>query len=312
MHSLLVPLVLNVGTGKISPQYYVIFEICFETVLSLPVGDTIQQQWHWIFNFPREFYLDVDLDWCRFPLPNNVTNDHSTNLHLPFELPLRSLPSKDHTDLPFFTPASNTTNAPAGAPEGSRGSFSGKFGGNSNKRPKGLPQQVSAANNFDVMTGDDTVVLPPLWPGDTSDDHPTTVLPSSCPGRQNVGTHKGGPAKIRRLPIGGQSYKLNILLDNACDTPAAFIMNQGHICCQPQPHCILKSSLLECTLLQEPWEQSIDSSITLLWIHLSPTTSMIVTPVSLQPNLLPQSTIMTILLMRWLCVALSKWSTVRQ
>ncbi len=117
---------------------------------------------------------------------------------------------------------------------------------------------VSAANNVDVMPGDDTVVPPPLWPGDTSNDHPITVLSSSCPRCQNVGTYKGGPAKIRPFPINGKPYELNILLDNACDTPAAFITNQGHIYYQPQPHHIIKSFLLKCTLLQDPWEQSND------------------------------------------------------
>ncbi len=82
------------------------------------MGDTIQQLWRWIFKFPRECYLDVNLDQCSFPILNNLTNNCSTNLPLPLELPLRSLPYNNHTDLPFFPPAGNDTDAPAGAPEG--------------------------------------------------------------------------------------------------------------------------------------------------------------------------------------------------
>ncbi len=33
-------------------------------------------------------------------------------------------------------------------------------------------------------------------------------------------------------------------------------MNREHIHCHPQPHRILNNSYLECTLLQDPWEQS--------------------------------------------------------
>jgi hypothetical protein len=146
------------------------------------------------------------------------------------ELPLQSLPYDHHIDLPFFPPAGNATDAPARAPEGDP---EGASVGNSAGIQTSAPEGVSAANNVDVMTGDDNVVPPLLLPGDTSNNHPTTVLPSSHPRCQNVGIYKDGTAKIRRLPIDGKLYKLNILLDNSCDTPAVFITNQGHICCQP-------------------------------------------------------------------------------
>jgi hypothetical protein len=53
-------------------------------------------------------------------------------------------------------------------------------------------------------------------------------------------------------------YKLHILLDNTCDSPAAFVTNQGHITVQPQPQRILKSTLFECLLLQDPWDNYND------------------------------------------------------
>ncbi|KAL7524937.1 hypothetical protein ACHAXR_002552, partial [Thalassiosira sp. AJA248-18] len=42
VHSSLVPLVLNVKTGKISPQYHVVFDDKFATVNSLPTEDSIE------------------------------------------------------------------------------------------------------------------------------------------------------------------------------------------------------------------------------------------------------------------------------
>ena len=62
VHSSLVPLVLNVKTGKISPQYHVVFDDKFSTVNSLPSEDSLEQQWSRIFKLDREFYLDVEFD----------------------------------------------------------------------------------------------------------------------------------------------------------------------------------------------------------------------------------------------------------
>jgi hypothetical protein len=45
VHSSLVPLVMNVSTGKISPQYHVVFDDRFSTVNSLPSEDSIDDQW---------------------------------------------------------------------------------------------------------------------------------------------------------------------------------------------------------------------------------------------------------------------------
>ena len=62
VHSSLVPLVLNVSTGKISPQYHVVFDDKFATVNSLPSEDSIEKQWARIFKLKREFYLDFEFD----------------------------------------------------------------------------------------------------------------------------------------------------------------------------------------------------------------------------------------------------------
>ena len=62
VHSSLVPLVLNVHTGKISPQYHVVFDDKFSTVHSLPSEDSLDKQWEQIFKLDKEFYLDIEYD----------------------------------------------------------------------------------------------------------------------------------------------------------------------------------------------------------------------------------------------------------
>ena len=44
LHSSLVPMVLNVRTGKISPQYHVVFDDKFETVQSMPATELLAKQ----------------------------------------------------------------------------------------------------------------------------------------------------------------------------------------------------------------------------------------------------------------------------
>ena len=62
VHSSLVPLVLNVKTGKISPQYHVVFDDKFETVHSRDDTAPLDKQWERIFKLGREVYCDVVYD----------------------------------------------------------------------------------------------------------------------------------------------------------------------------------------------------------------------------------------------------------
>ena len=62
VHSSLVPLVLNVRTGKISPQYHVVFDDKFSTVNSLPSNECLNEQWARIFKLGKECYLDLEYD----------------------------------------------------------------------------------------------------------------------------------------------------------------------------------------------------------------------------------------------------------
>ena len=57
-----VPLVLNVTTGKISPQYHVIFDDKFDTVHSLSKDESIEQQWRNVLKLGYECFLDTDFD----------------------------------------------------------------------------------------------------------------------------------------------------------------------------------------------------------------------------------------------------------
>jgi hypothetical protein len=61
-HSSQVPLVLNVTTGKISPQYHVIFDDKFDTVHSLSKDESVEQQWRNVLKLGYECFLDTDFD----------------------------------------------------------------------------------------------------------------------------------------------------------------------------------------------------------------------------------------------------------
>jgi hypothetical protein len=49
LHSSQVPIVMNADTGKISPQFHVIFDDKFETVVSIASDKSLSEQWRSIF-----------------------------------------------------------------------------------------------------------------------------------------------------------------------------------------------------------------------------------------------------------------------
>jgi hypothetical protein len=53
---------MNVETGKISPQFHVIFDDKFKTVVSDNSRMPMNDQWRDIFLFAQECYADVDYD----------------------------------------------------------------------------------------------------------------------------------------------------------------------------------------------------------------------------------------------------------
>ncbi len=62
LHSSQVPLVLNVESRHISPQFHVIFDDKFETIHSMPSNQTLDQQWAKIFSLGCECFADMDYD----------------------------------------------------------------------------------------------------------------------------------------------------------------------------------------------------------------------------------------------------------
>jgi hypothetical protein len=60
VHSSLVPLILNVQTGKTSPQYHTVFDNKFTTVNSLLSSKTLDTQWSHLFKLDIQFYLDLE------------------------------------------------------------------------------------------------------------------------------------------------------------------------------------------------------------------------------------------------------------
>ncbi len=62
LHSSQVPLVLNVETKMISPQFHVIFDDNFHTVNSLPSDQPIDVQWKEILCLDRKCFAVMDYD----------------------------------------------------------------------------------------------------------------------------------------------------------------------------------------------------------------------------------------------------------
>ena len=60
LHSSQVPMVLNVTTGRISPQFHVIFDDKFDTVHSLPVDQPLTEQWNQILCLGHDSFTDLD------------------------------------------------------------------------------------------------------------------------------------------------------------------------------------------------------------------------------------------------------------
>jgi hypothetical protein len=62
VHSSQIPLILNVETKKISPQFHVIFDDNFHTVNLLPRDTNIDKQWKDILRLERECFAEMDYD----------------------------------------------------------------------------------------------------------------------------------------------------------------------------------------------------------------------------------------------------------
>lgn len=187
LHSSTVPLVLNLRTGRISPQYHVIFDDKFETVHSAPLGEKIMSKWEHIFDLGCELFLEKEYDDA-----GNLKTSH-----IP---PLSSEWNPDEL-------ARNT------APGGARRSRSVEPRSKARSSRSRSPPSVRRPKASRVSP-------PPRVSGGAS-------LRRS---RRQYGSHRDGPAKLRRLPTSGETITVDELAINfheAAEEQAALVANRG-------------------------------------------------------------------------------------
>jgi hypothetical protein len=226
----------------------VIFEDTFQTVHLLPSNKPIHEQWKDILKFGRECFAEMDYNDNGEPMLPKLSdiiktfrderNQRLQQVALP---PLSEEHGYDQVDnnilVPFdtqFHPPQDESHAPP-AP-------------NNPAIPIPLSSTFSGGDN-PVIGGDNAV------PGGD-----TAVADNGRP-CGNVGTYKDGPAKIRRLPIDGESYELAYLVDVSFNSiyPIPAITNKACRLLNYHPEEKLqKRFLAECYFLQDKWFQESD------------------------------------------------------
>jgi hypothetical protein len=244
-------MVLNVETGKISPQFHIIFDDKFETVHSLPTDEPITKQWAEILKFKRECYMDVDLDENDSPIIPPLSDVVKSYAREKDSQPIIDL-TQDIFDHKYLSdPIEQTENDNHEDPMGLRdgtpdGSLDGIREGNRVKVPEGVPEGAPERVPEGVPIG-----VPMGVPEGVPLRHD-----NGRPKRHNVGTYKDSPATIRKFPIDGESYEFafDIEVINDWENPIPLIKNRGGFSKTHHPDQKLnKSFIAECYLLQEPW-----------------------------------------------------------
>jgi hypothetical protein len=201
LHSSQVPLVLNVASGHISPQFHVIFDDKFETVTSLPTGQPLDKQWAHIFRLGRECFLDVDYDIDDRPiLPSlsQLIKDYNEAKEAKKNAPTNLIDFDSLPPQPANPPMPNlelSSTTPTPTPTQQY---------NPPVERIILPKNpvLEGNNNGAVIFQENTASGGVNTPSDNIPQTTTTGRPR----RHNVGTYRDGPAIIRRLPIDGESY----------------------------------------------------------------------------------------------------------
>jgi len=243
-HSSQVPLVLSVTTGKILPQYRVIFDDKFETVHSLSKDESVEQQWRNVLKLGYDCFLDTDFD------------DDGNQI-----LPKYGDLIKDY----IKAKAKREFAEPSGLEHKSA------FDINAHQDDH---QAFDEHDQQDDHQGTQPIFPPPLFPLDVDTihgtqapggDNPTTgvgegetVIDVDAHPKRNVGTYKykDGPAIIRRLPIDGEEYEFafNVHVISDWEKPVPVVSNSRHL---PKSfhaqNKIQKGYLAECYLLQDSW-----------------------------------------------------------
>jgi hypothetical protein len=222
LHSSQVPIMMNVDTGKISPQFHIIFDNKFETVVSMSSEDSLGDQWKVIFCLDHECYEDVDYN-------------KNGNAILP---PVTSLFKPDNSDneitptSPWMAPTDTSHLVSEGAPVGET------LGNNeSDIVPEGAAQDTQST------TGDPINFTPEGGISHSNSIPEGATLNSSTPlfldniannelsdtgrPRQNVGNYKQGLAIIRLLPIKGEQYDFSFSVISDWEKPISVSANHA-------------------------------------------------------------------------------------
>jgi hypothetical protein len=253
-------LVMNVDTGKISPQFHVIFDDKFVTVLSMAPDELIADQWKSILHLRRECFEDLDVDENGDAIIPLLTSIFQKDVVVSDILPPSKWNSGPASQIPSlsttpFCSESTDKAAPTCKPTGEPTS------GLHQDSEGAIPQadSVSEGASHDTLVqfvahSMDSNLVPEVLANPIGNNHLDTGRP-----RRNVGNYKQGPAKIRRLPINGDEYDFSFSPISEWDQPVPIITNRGNIQTKyhPQQH-IQKSFLVECYLLQGCWASDLD------------------------------------------------------
>jgi hypothetical protein len=258
LHSSQVPLVLNVNTGYISPQFHVIFDDKFETVNSLPAEQPLDKQWADIIKLGRECFLDIDYDKNDLPILPSLSDlikeyskakanqkENEPTISVEFEpvdnnayQPPNPLESPSKNPIIPTTPVNQHANQPPFPSTDLPQNI--VPGGDDNET---IPLQENKATGGVETPNNDN------WQVEAPNDNT-----SGRPRRNNVGTYKDGPAIIRRLPIEGESYDFSFSnVINEWEHPVPAVANRGRTTEYHPNQRIQQGFLAECYLLQNSW-----------------------------------------------------------
>ena len=250
-HSSLVPLVLNVKTGKISPQYHVIFDDSFSTVTSLPLNGSLSRQWDRLFKLGREFYLDEEMDSDGDPITS----------HLP-GLEQDWLPALSPTD-PIDLTTENLTSTPTDIPDPASvpvpvqndpvfSTDDNSVSSANNKTDTAKPGAETAASNMAPegaaieQDSEGDPAFNDTQENDLDHDAPEGAPRHRHPRRAHAQSHLDGPAKARRLPTEGEGHALTL-------QPVPQVANHGRPSNFHPRRKLPLAFLAGCPILQDAW-----------------------------------------------------------
>jgi hypothetical protein len=188
---------MNVNTRKISPQFHVILNDKFKTVVSMNSEESIGEQWKSNFCLKQECFKDVDYDGAgnAILLPLTLLFQHNDFAN---EIVTTSLWTLD--------PDNITSPLAPGAPSSVPSVVQSIPG---DVVPEGVPSktEVHMDASPEGVSHESLVVQ--------LDHSPATVNPNNSVDnglsasrrpQHNVGNYKQGPAKIQRLSIDSEQY----------------------------------------------------------------------------------------------------------